>query len=64
MKNNADKCHLLVSKNNTINIRVEDFDIKNSHCQKRLGVKFDYKLIFNSRISNLCKKLSKKVHVL
>ena len=64
MKNNADKCHLLVSKNNTINIRVEDFDIKNSHCQKLLGVKFDHKLIFNSRISNLCKKLSKKVHVL
>ena len=34
MKSNAGKCHLLVSTNNTVNIRVENFDIKNSHCQK------------------------------
>ena len=28
MKSNADKCHLLVSTNNTVNIRVENLDIK------------------------------------
>ena len=30
MKSNANKCHLLISTNNTANIRVENFDIKNS----------------------------------
>ena len=53
MKSNTHKCHLLVSTNNTVNIRVENFDIKNSHCEKLLGVKFDHKLTFNSRISDL-----------
>ena len=28
MKSNTDKCHLLVSTNNTINIREKNFDIK------------------------------------
>ena len=36
MKNDADKFHLLVSKNSTVNIRVENFDINNSHCEKLL----------------------------
>ena len=34
MKSNTDKCRLLVSRNNAVNIRVEDFDIKNSDCEK------------------------------
>ena len=64
MKSNADKCHLLVSTNNTVNIRVENFDIKNSDCEKPLGVKIDHKITFNSHISDLCKKASEKVHAL
>ena len=64
MKSNADKCHLLVSTNNTVNIRVENFDIENSDCEKLSVVKFDYELTFNSHISDLCKKASKKVHAL
>ena len=55
MKSNANKCHLLVSTNNTVNIRVENFDIKDSDCEKLLGVKFNHKLTFNSHISDLCK---------
>ena len=31
---------------------------------KLLGVKFDHKLTFNSHISDLCKKASKKVYAL
>ena len=58
MKSNANKCHLLVSTNNTVNIRVENFDIKDSDCEKLLGVlitNFNHKLTFNSHISDLCK---------
>ena len=64
MKSNANKSHLLVSANSTINIRVENFDIKNNDYEKFLGVKFDHKLTLNSHISDLCKKASKKVHAL
>ena len=38
MISNANKCDLLVSTNNTVNIRVENFDIKNSDSEKLLGV--------------------------
>ena len=34
MKSNTDKCRLVVSRNNTVSIRVEDFNIKNSDCEK------------------------------
>ena len=64
LESNVNKCHLLVSTNNTINIRVENFVIKNSDCEKFLGVKFDSKLTFNSQISDLCKKARKNVHSL
>ena len=64
MKSNANKSHLLVSANNTINIRVENFDIKNNDYEKFLRVKFDHKLTLNSHISDLCKKASKNVHAL
>ena len=55
MKDNADKCHLLVSSNESCEAKIEDFTIKNSTEEKLLGVKFD---------SNLCKKASQKLHAL
>ena len=42
MKNNVEKCRLLVSTNNIVNIKVENFGMKNSYCEKLLGVKFDF----------------------
>ena len=39
MKRNADKCHLLVSTNNTIKMKMGNFDITNSESNKLLGVK-------------------------
>ena len=58
------ECHLLISTNDIVNIRVENFDVKNSYCEKLLGVKLNRKLIFNSHISDLPKKSSNKVHAL
>ena len=48
---NMSKFHFLVSTNNTVNIRVEKFDIKNSDCEKLLGVQIDHELTFCSHIS-------------
>ena len=53
MKINVAKCHLLVSTNNTAKINIGNFNITNSKSEKRLGVKFDHKLSFDKRISEL-----------
>ena len=56
MKSNADKCHLLISTNNTVKMKIGHFHIANSRNEKLLGVKFDSKLTFDDHISELCKK--------
>ena len=64
MKSSDEKCHLLVSTNNTVKIKIGNFDITNSKSEKLLGVKFDHKLSFDDHISELCKKASRKIHAL
>ena len=64
MKINADKCHLLVSTNNTVKIKVGNCDITNSKSEKLLRVKFDHKLSFDDHISELCKKANRNIHAL
>ena len=64
MRINTDKCHLLVSTNNTVKIKIVNFDITNSKSEKLLGVKFDHKLSFDDYISELCKKASRKIRAL
>ena len=64
MKINADKCHLLVSTNNTVRIKILNFYKTNSKSEKLLGVKFYRKLSFDDHISELCKKTSKNINAL
>ena len=61
LKSNADKCHLLVGSSDAINLRVSEYDIKNSECEKLLGVKFDNKLTFEKHITDICRKASRKI---
>ena len=46
LKDNAEKCHLLVSSSDAVNLWVSEYDIKISECEKLLGVKFGSKLTF------------------
>ena len=64
LKSNTDKCHLLVSSTDAVNLRVSEYDIKNSECEKLLGVKFDNKLTFEKRITDICGKASRKIYAL
>ena len=64
MRINADKCHLLVSTNNTVKIKIGNSDITNSKSEKLLGVKFGHKLSFDDHIFELCKNSSRKNHAL
>ena len=60
LKDNADKCHLLVSSSDAVSIRVKEYDIKIRECEKLLSVKFDNKLTFEKHISSICRKACRK----
>ena len=65
MKGNAEKCHFILSDNNTeLSIAIEGVSIKNSKEEKLLGVVFDNNLSFNTHIKGLCKKSSSKISAL
>ena len=57
MKININKCPFLAITNNTVKIKIGNFDITNSKSEKLLGVKFDHKLSFDDHISELCNSL-------
>ena len=63
-KGNADKCHLLVNVKDEVSMKIGDFNIVNSKCEKLLGVKFHYNLTFNNHVSDLCKNASRKINAL
>ena len=62
LKNNFDKCHVLVSTNKPVGIKIGDCTIENSECEKLLVAKIDTNVNFNDHISKLCKKASRKSH--
>ena len=64
LKGNADKCHLLVSSSDAVNLRVSEYDIKNSQCEKLLGDKFDNKLTFEKHITDICTKAGRKTYAI
>ena len=64
MEINADKYRLMVSTNNTVKIKIGNFDITNSKSEKLLRVKFHCKLSFDDPISELCKKAIRKINEL
>ena len=63
-KGNTDKCHFLVSTSKEVSLNVNNFKIKNSDCEKLLGVKFGSKPRVNQHITDLCITASRKIHAL
>ena len=61
IKSNADKCHLLVSSNGKVTIKIGSHEIANTKREKPLGVHLDSKLSFECHISEICEKASRKV---
>ena len=59
MKRNADKCHLLVSSNEKVTIKIGSHEIANTKFEKLLGLHFDSGMSFDYHISEICKKVSR-----
>ena len=64
MKSNGDKCHLIVSTNDTAEIQIGEYLIKSSTNERLLGVNIDSKLTFDSHVRHLCNKANKKLRAL
>ena len=64
MKANKDKCHLMVSSNEHASMKLDNIEIKNSNCEKLLGVKIDSKLNFKEHLDGIIKKASRKINTL
>lgn len=63
MKENPDKCHILVGKIGSFVANIGEDKISSVKIEKFLVVTFD-RLTFNNHVSNLCKTNSNKLHAL
>ena len=63
-KTYPDKCHFICSSRVKTSIITENEQIRNSSCEKLLGVFFGSKLTFQSGIDKGCKKASQKLNVI
>ena len=64
LKNKADKCHLILSSCDAVNLRVSEYDLKYTECEKLLVVKFDSKLTCEKHITDVGRKASRKTYAL
>ena len=64
MKAHPDGCHFICSSSAKLSIMIENEQIRNSSCEKLLGVFFDNKLTFQSHLDNICKKASQRLNAI
>ena len=60
MKANLNKCHLLFSITDTLNLEISRTVIRNSNSKKLLGVTFDNKLKFGKHIITISQRTNRK----
>ena len=64
MKSNEDKCHVLLSTDETVQVNIATARINHNKCEKLLGIKIDCKLSFDYHIGNIFKKGGAKLNAL
>ena len=64
LKNNPGKCHLLISSNENITVKICEYEVENSECEKLIGAKLNWKLNCDDRTSNRCKKACGELNAL
>ena len=64
MKPTGDKCHLLVTTEKSVSIKIDGRNLTNKKEQKLLDINFDSSRSFEGHITNLRKKTNQKMHAL
>ena len=64
MKDNASKCHLLISSEENVHVNIGTSKIKNNDSERLLGIDIDCKLSFENHINQLSSKASVKFKAL
>ena len=64
MKVNHDKCYLLVSDKNCVNLNANGFEIENTECDKLLRIKVDCEMKFKIYLDGVIKKTINRVNTL
>ena len=64
MKGNTEKCHLIMSTDQSVDLQLGGSRIDRSDCEKMLEVKIDYKLNFDEHVKTLCSQANKKLKAL
>ena len=64
MKGNTEKCHLIMSTDQSVNFQPGGSLIERSDYEKISGVKIDYKLDFDEHVKTLCSKANNKLRAL
>ena len=63
-KSNTEKCHLVISTDQSVNFQLGASLIERSDSGKILGIKIDYKLSFDEHMKTLCSKANNKLRAL
>ena len=64
MQVNPNKCHSAINESCRKEIKIAGNIKKNSECGNLLGINIDSKLGFKTHVEDLCKRASRKMHVL
>ena len=64
MKANKDKCHLAISTNEKVPVKIDNIELESTSSEKLLGIIIDSKLNFKEHLAGIIKKVSRNVNVL
>ena len=64
LKANAEKCHLILSSDESFSINIDNEVIKNSNNKILLGINLINSMDFDTHVTNICNRVSKKLHAL
>ena len=64
MKANKDKCHLVISNNEKVSMKIDNIELENTSSKKLFGIAIVSKLNFKEHLERIIKKASQKVNVL
>ena len=66
LKLNDEKCHLMAfgDKNTEVKIKIGNSEVKESECEKLLGISFDKQSNFKEHSEDLCRKANQKSNAL